>query len=115
REQDEGDEADEETVGEELLPEQGTRVFDDHGAAPVIAEGPKDAAPPLPASPTRGEVSAGASGWVVPRTRCETLPLVGRAGEGVARDVMLRGGNGTITPSPGFPRPSAGPRSWRRR
>src|SRR5690606_1235824 len=44
---------------------------------------------PLPASPTRGEVSAGGRGWIVPRTRCHTLPLVGRAGEGVEPSTAL--------------------------
>ena len=41
-------------------------------------------ATPLPTSPTRGEVPAGGGGTTVPQTRCDTSPLVGEAGRGVA-------------------------------
>ena len=37
----------------------------------------------LPTSPTRGEVPLGASGSIPPQTPADTLPLVGRDGEGV--------------------------------
>ncbi|KQW73988.1 hypothetical protein ASC89_26645 [Devosia sp. Root413D1] len=41
-------------------------------------------ATPLPTSPTRGEVPAGAWGTTVPGTGSATSPLVGEAGRGVA-------------------------------
>ncbi len=37
---------------------------------------------PLPASPARGEVSVGEFGKLVPVTQSNTLPPVGRVGEG---------------------------------
>src|SRR5690606_21220361 len=40
---------------------------------------------PLPASPTRGEVPRCGCGNVVPHARWNTLPLVGRDGEGVSQ------------------------------
>ena len=39
---------------------------------------------PLPTSPTRGEVPPCGGYAIGPYTRSSTLPLVGRAGEGVA-------------------------------
>jgi len=39
---------------------------------------------PLPTSPTRGEVPPCGGSRMSPRPRWDTLPLVGRAGEGVA-------------------------------
>src|SRR5690606_17216719 len=47
-------------------------------------------ATPLPSSPARGEVPPGTDGAILPHLRCSTLPLAGRAGEGVARDRKLR-------------------------
>ncbi len=38
---------------------------------------------PLPASPTRGEVPAGAWGTIEQRSPTHTSPLVGEAGRGV--------------------------------
>src|SRR5690606_22285296 len=53
-------------------------------------------ATPLPTSPTRGEVPSSGRGTIEPRTPGDTLPLVGRAGEGVL-------GAQDLAPSP-FPR-----------
>ncbi len=39
---------------------------------------------PLPPSPARGEVPGGGVGGAVPQAGTNTLPLAGRAGEGVA-------------------------------
>lgn len=44
--------------------------------------GPSIVAPPLPTSPTRGEVQAGVRGTTESQIGSGTLPLVGRAGEG---------------------------------
>jgi len=43
-----------------------------------------DGATPLPTSPTRGEVQIGDVAKIVPHAPADTLPLVGRAGEGVS-------------------------------
>jgi hypothetical protein len=45
-------------------------------------------ATPLPASPTRGEVSGRAGGMVERQSLPGTLPLVGRDGEGVAQNAI---------------------------
>src|SRR5690606_6689521 len=51
------------------------------GPPPAMLSEPR--VTPLPTSPTRGEVSAGGVGTIEPQPRSSTLPLVGRAGEGV--------------------------------
>ncbi|HEV7719535.1 MAG TPA: cobaltochelatase subunit CobN [Arsenicitalea sp.] len=51
--------------------------------ADVLLQAFRQLATPLPTSPARGEVPAGYLGKAVPHAPAGTLPLVGRAGEGV--------------------------------
>src|SRR5690606_39565087 len=65
---------------------------DDGSVGMVMANGTIGGmASPLPTSPIRGVVPLCGEDRMVPQTRWSTLPLAGRAGEGVAHGRDLRG------------------------
>src|SRR5690606_30406982 len=69
------------------------RVVERQGKAARVSR----AATPSPSLPTRGRVSSGASGRIVPRAQSGTSHLVGEDGRGDALGTMLEGAINCLT------------------